>query len=226
MSFKRLTIPDVFPAGDALTSQLVSIGFRFAADPAKDEPNIEDCLIAASVEGLRGDLRTLGLLVDWVEVHMKQVNADRLSTILKRISEPRLSAFWGSIAKWKKSDSRFDKVYRLYRGPRIPLLDEEAMAFHLKRDGEDPRFHNTKLIIPNKVLRHRLDDIADIVTVAKSHLSYKHRLIIGPTYRADMWAALEREPQLSPSALARKCYGSFSTAWNVKKDWDIVRQAV
>jgi hypothetical protein len=33
-----------------------------------------------------------------------------------------------------------------------------------------------------------------------------------------MWALLDREPSLSASELARKAYGSFATAWQVKHD--------
>jgi hypothetical protein len=37
-------------------------------------------------------------------------------------------------------------------------------------------------------------------------------------YRADMWVIAEREPEASASALARRSYGSFATAWQVRQD--------
>jgi hypothetical protein len=48
---------------------------------------------------------------------------------------------------------------------------------------------------------------------------------MGPSYRADMWAALARNPSLSAAALARKTYGSFATAWQVKSDFAIFGKA-
>lgn len=46
--------------------------------------------------------------------------------------------------------------------------------------------------------------------------------MIGPTYRADMWAALEADPDLSAAELARRTYGSFATAWHVRRDFALV----
>lgn len=223
MGFKRKIVPESFSVGDELTPQLVSIGFLFADDRAKEEPNIEDALIAASREGLAGDYRTLALLVDWMPIHLKQLNVDRLASVVKELSDERLRAFWSAVGRWQKSDPRLAKLKRLYRGPRMPIIDKELIRFPLKRDGEDTRFEGTCLIVPGKILRHRPSDIADPTFVAKHHLAYRYRIIIGPSYRADMWALLDREPNLSSSELARRCYGSFATAWDVKKDWAIIR---
>jgi hypothetical protein len=37
-----------------------------------------------------------------------------------------------------------------------------------------------------------------------------------------MWAALECDPSLSVSELARQTYGSFATAWRVKRDFNML----
>jgi hypothetical protein len=39
---------------------------------------------------------------------------------------------------------------------------------------------------------------------------------MGPTYRADVWVALEAAPHLSVAELARRTYASFATAWQAK----------
>ena len=57
----------------------------------------------------------------------------------------------------------------------------------------------------------------------KYNLNLRFRIMMGPTYRSDMWAALERDPDLSPAEVARQTYGSFASAWRVKKDWEILR---
>jgi hypothetical protein len=45
--------------------------------------------------------------------------------------------------------------------------------------------------------------------LAKLHRAYHYLVMIGPSYRADMWTAVERSPELSTAELARKTYGSF-----------------
>jgi hypothetical protein len=60
---------------------------------------------------------------------------------------------------------------------------------------------------------------------SRHHHTYRCRVTIGPTYRADMWAALEDDPTLSAAALARQTYGSFATAWHVRRDFAILAAA-
>jgi len=45
---------------------------------------------------------------------------------------------------------------------------------------------------------------------------------MGPSHRADMWAALDANPSLSAAELARQTYGSFATAWQVKNDYRLL----
>jgi len=37
-----------------------------------------------------------------------------------------------------------------------------------------------------------------------------------------MWAENERDPILTAAEIARRTYGSFATAWQVKKDWAVL----
>src|SRR6266851_5327514 len=48
---------------------------------------------------------------------------------------------------------------------------------------------------------------------------------MGPTYRADVWVALEAAPHLSVAELARRTYASFATAWQAKQDFEILAGA-
>jgi hypothetical protein len=45
---------------------------------------------------------------------------------------------------------------------------------------------------------------------------------MGPTYRADVWVALEAAPHLSAAEVARRTYASFATAWQAKQDFEIL----
>lgn len=221
MGFRRTVEPTKLAAGDELTPALVGIGINLAASEASN-PNIEDVLLAASIEGLeRGDLRVLSLLVTWLGVHAPWINADRLTALVRAQCSTRVRAFWAAVARWHSKDRRFSRMAATYTGPRIDLL-ATGTDFQLKRAGEDPRFAGTPLRVPANVLRNREGDVLSPTELAQRHRAYRRRVMLGPSYRADMWAELEGDPTLSPAELARRTYGSFATAWQVKHDWQVL----
>jgi hypothetical protein len=221
MSFSRTLAPVTIPQGDRLTAAMVGIGMRFAMEPARD-PNIEDTLLAASEEGLlRNDFRVLSLLATWLELHSAWLNADRLFRAVSTVDSPRVLAFWAAIGHWLHKDRRLARLQELFSGPRQDLLPV-GTDFQVRRRGEDPRFAEGPLRVPANVLRNRQQDILSPAELARVHRTYKYRVLMGPTYRADMWAELERDPSLSAAELARRTYGSFATAWQVKQAWQLL----
>ena len=80
--------------------------------------------------------------------------------------------------------------------------------------------------MPTGILRHRPADVLTPVELARIHGPYRRRIMLGPSYRADMWAELDADPSLSAADLARRTYGSFATAWNVKQDWKVLAEVV
>ena len=223
MGFRRQIEPDEPLGGEALTAAMVNIGMLFAAESGA-EANIEDVLLAASLEGMEGDdLRVLSVLTTWLGVHLPRVNVGRLTQLLKRQQSERVRGYWTSIARWHRQDSRMRKVEGLHDNKLLDLLPV-GTDFQLKRRGFDERFADGPLRVPAGTLRDRAADILTPSELARNHRAYHHRVLIGPTYRADMWALLERDPQLSPTALARQTYGSFSTAWQVKRDFNIIAE--
>ncbi len=224
MAHSRVLAPTQAPSGDALTAGLVGIGMLVGGEGSRD-PNIEDTLLFASVEGLeRDDLRVLAVLVTWFGVHSAHVNADRLTRLVALQASQRVRAFWSALARWRAADRRLARPADAYRGPRLDLLTT-GTAFRVARHGEDERFAGSKLRVPANVLRDRPADVLQPAELARSHAAYRWRLVIGPTYRADMWAELERQPDLSAAALARATYGSFATAWQVRRDFAVWRAA-
>lgn len=220
MAHRRAIAPAQGPSGDAVTADLVGIGLLVGGEGSRD-PNIEDTLLAASVEGLeRDDLRVLAVLVTWFGVHSARVNADRLTRLVALQASKRVRAFWSALGRWRATDRRFARLARSYRRPRLDLLST-GTDFQVARHGEDQRFTGSKLRVPANVLRDRPADVLQPAELASSHAAYRWRLVIGPTYRADMWAALERKPDLSAAALARATYGSFATAWQVRRDFGV-----
>ncbi len=224
MGFRRHTAPARPLEGEALTAALVGIGMAFSME-GMPNPNIEDTLLAASVEGMeRGDLRVLSVLMTWLELHSAWINADRLTALVGQQTSGKVRAFWSAVARWLGKDRRLARMEKAYAGPRVDLL-AAGMAFHLRRAGEDLRFEGGPLCVPAGILRDRKGDVLTPRELAHRHATYRRRIELGPSYRADMWAALDQDPGLSPSALARLTYGSFATAWHVKRDWELLKGA-
>ena len=220
MPFSRALAPTNAET-DELTSNMVGIGMNFAAR-ANPQPNIEDTLLYASIEGIeKPDLRVLAVLTTWFGMYATWVNADRLTQLVAKQESQRVRAFWSALANWWKKDSRFARLGRLYSGRRQDLLGI-GTDFQIMRHGEDRRFAGSAFRVPGNVLRDRLTDVLPSRELARRHHAFRYRVMIGPSYRADMWAAIELDPTLSAAELARKTYGSFATAWRVKRDFAIL----
>lgn len=221
MAFKRIDTAPALPEGRKLTCAMAGIGMALAVPPDA-EANIEDTLLAASIEGMeQNDLRVLAVLATWIEFHHPWVNVDRLTRAVASGQRRRVDAFWAAVGTWLHRDRRWSRMAHRYAGPRIDLL-HVGTEFQLERRGEDPRFQSTCLRAPTGILRRRPSDILAPAELAKRHRVYRSRIRIGPSYRADMWAMLEGDPLLNPSTLARRSYGSFATAWRVKKDFGLL----
>jgi len=226
MAFSRRMMPTESDPIETLTSDMAAIGMNFTADQGRalspSEPNIEDTLLFASIEGMENrDLRVLAVLVTWFRIHAAWVNADRLIRLIKMQKSPRLRAFWSALAGVHEKDRRFARLAKLYSGPRHDLADT-GTDFQVKRNGEDQRFQDSPIRVASNLLRDRDADVLAPADLARRHLAYRRRIIMGPGYRADMWAALEKDGSLSAAALAKKTYGSFATAWRVRRDFDLV----
>jgi len=48
---------------------------------------------------------------------------------------------------------------------------------------------------------------------------------MGPSFRADVWTALEQAPDLSVADVARQASCSFATAWQAAQDFRLLRAA-
>lgn len=222
MAFSRRIAREKLLTGAELDSAMVGIGMEFTAPPRRNA-NIEDTVLSASAAGMQGDYRVLSVLVTWLGVHHERVNADRLVKLVRAQHDPRVQSFWAAISQWLKSDRRFARL----QTPGCKRLDLLAVGtdFQTKRRGEDPRFAGGPLRVPAGVLRDRPEDVLSPTDLADRHATYRHRILIGPSYRADMWAELTLEPDLSPAELARRSYGSFATAWQVSRDFKLLAKA-
>lgn len=200
---------------------MIGIGLLFNSGRGDVAAHLEDTVLAASQEGMdRRDVRVLGVLTTWLELHGARLNVDRLVRSLADLS-PRVKLYWAAVAHWKQFDFRWDRIRRLVRGPRMDF--SESTGFHVQRKGEDPRFVGGPLRVSVGALRDRKADVLTPEELAQQHRGYYWRVVMGPSYRADMWARLEAEPSLSAAALARSCYGSYATAWQVRRDFALIQ---
>ena len=224
MAYSRNSQPACRPTPGTFTGQMVGIGMNFAAAPIRDA-NVEDTLLLAAEAGmLDGDLRVLGLLVHWLEVHRACVNADRLVRALRGHGEARVLAFWASVGAMLQKDRRFSRLCKLSKGPSVELLPA-GTDYLIARHGKDERFAGTMILVPAGTLRRRKADILSPIQLARQHAGYRNRVLFGPTWRADVWTALEAEPDISVSSAARRAYCAFATAWQVKQDFKLLEAA-
>ncbi len=155
----------------------------------------------------------------------KDPRNSRLVRITREHPSERVRALGSAMGRWQGGDRRFGRLEKVYEGPRLDLL-LAGTDFQLRCRGEDQRFRGSALRVPAGVLRDRAADVLDPATLCRRHRAYRYRVMMGPTYRADMWAALEAEPGLSAAELARRTYGSFATAWQVRRDYLLVHGGV
>lgn len=80
--------------------------------------------------------------------------------------------------------------------------------------------------MPAGVLRDRPADVLQPEALARLHRGYHNRVVFGPGWRADLWTVLEREPELSTAAAARRVGCGFATAWQVARDFRVVHAGV
>ena len=224
MAFRRADIREPMPDADELTARMVGIGMGFAAT-AKSDADIESTLVQAAVLGLEeGDLRVLAVLTTWLGVHHAHVNADRLVRFVSAQPSERVGAYWAAVATWLEKDRRLARLTCSYKGAPVDLL-ATGTEFQLKRRGEDERFSASKLRVPKGTLRDRLADVLSPAALIRHHAGYRNRVMMGPSFRADVWTVLERAPDLSVADVARSVSCSFATAWQVAQDYGLLRAA-
>ncbi len=224
MAFRRTTSPEVMPAPDDLTARMVGIGMNIAA-AAQPDADIEGTLVFASALGMDdGDLRVLAVLTTWLGVHHAHVNADRLVRLVGTHPSARVRAYWAAVATWLAKDRRLARLAAAHTGDPIDLLPT-GTAFQLERRGADPRFQGGALRVPNGTMRDRPADVLTPEALVRRHAGYRNRVLMGPSFRADVWTALERAPDLSITEVARQAACSFATAWQATQDYRLLRAA-
>ncbi len=197
---------------------------NFAATPEPDA-DIEGTLVQASHRGLEdGDLRLLSILTTWIEIHHSRINADKLVCLVLSQRPDRVRAYWAAVGMWLGKDRRFARVRTAYKGEPLDLLPV-GTHFQIARRGEDERFAGSPLQVPRGTLRHRVEDVLSPEALVRRHAVYRNRVVMGSSYRADVWAMLEKDPGLSISEAAWPASYSFAAAWPAAQDLRLLHRA-
>ena len=228
--------PLEFKTGTDLTNDLHFIGTNFAAYESRVDPDIEMTLVSASVAAINSDdSRIAGVLVDWISIHQSRIDVDRLTQFINSLDEKEykfVRIFWCANAqRFLNSDFRFKRLAEIYKGPRVDLADRNASPgsrgvteMFIKMRDEDERFLSTCIRIPKKYFSHRPEQIHEPKWIAKTHMGFRYRVMFGPSYRADIWAYLRRNPDLTAYRLSKFVGCSTTTALRVKHDYEIVKR--
>lgn len=227
---ERRPRPDLL-SGDALDYTLRAAGLRLGRGPESIDPPpaLEHVIVSAAAAAFPRDYRLLSVVTTWLGVHAARVHVGELARLLpcaeQNCADPvRFRAYWAGIAHWLRKDNRWSKVARMYPGPPVYLsrLDRAVVKAAIEHKGEDPRFTGSRLRVPVGMLRDRPADVASPEAMAANHPWYHERLRQGPTYRADCWAELERDPAMTAAALARRVGCTYPVAHRAVRDRSIV----
>ena len=222
MAYERPRALGEQPETRALEQRLCGLGMLLGQRPDPSAP-IEPTLVYGVRLALDGwDMRVLGVLVVWLEVHYMRVHVPWLVRCVREqqpAAEVAELALWSALGQWlERTDRRFAALARLYDGPTLDVLPGTSDAL-LARRGEDPRFHKTHARIPDGTLRRRLGDVLSPEDLAALHPGYRNRVLMGTSWRALLWTILERHPSLTAAELAREARCAFATAWQVRRDF-------
>lgn len=232
---RRVFNPDAIME-ENLANDLYAIGMNLTATRHSTDPNIEDTLVLASIWAVvEDDSRIGGLLVDWISIHYLRMNVDRLTKLVFDLNDGQYNwvrIFWSANAqRLLAKDKRFKRLAELYSSGRFDFIDrfksgneKRLTEAYLSMKGEDERFVGTCLRVPNGPFSHRPQQIFSAEEVSRSHFQFRYRVMFGPSYRADVWALLRRNPDLTGYRLALLAHCSRPAATRVKHDYEIVKR--
>ena len=225
----------IIKKGKSLDSDLRTIGFNINSKKKSIDPNIEASIISASIEAVNNkDNRIGGLLVDWITVHHLRINVDRLTKFIFSLSDIEykfVKIFWCANAqRLFAKDQRFKRLSLLYTGRRINFADrfvkkgeKKVTKMLIEIKGTDDRFKKTCIRVPKGYFSERPHQVFPVSIIAKNHLPYRYRVMMGSSYRADLWALLDCNPNISAYALGKKTHCSYRTAYMAKKDYELLK---
>ena len=220
MGYSRAVAPTSAPEADALTEDMAGIGTNLGGR-ANHRANIENTLFFAWEEGMdRADLRVLSVLVAWLGVHGARVNVDRLARLVKASGSKRVRAFWTAVGRWLAKDGR-------YVPPHSPPQGRARQSARCGDRLPDPTSRGKSPVRRKRPARtgKRPAGSAGRRHDCRGTRTQAPRLLLARRHRPDLPGGHvggdRGTPSLKAAGIARRTYGSFATAWQVKRDWEV-----
>ena len=225
MAFSRSALADLLPLAVDLTAQMAGIGMNFATHPRADA-DIEATLVHASACGMvDGDLRALSVSHD-VAWRAPRPRQRRSARAVRGCASFRARARVLVLRRQLAPQGSPPGPARQRLPWRAGRCAPGRNRLQIKRRGEDERFVSSKLRVPRGTLRDREDDVLSPEALVRRHAGYRNRVLMGPTWRADVWTVLEHAPDLSVAEVARRVSCSFATAWQAAEDFRLLRTVI
>lgn len=195
----------------------VGIGVELTGIKPCRSADIERTLLAASERVESEDRRILGLLASWIVVHGSLVCIGKLRRVMEReqlgdrqmISALAFLAVEKGMHEWKAVCQPFSERY---------LWGEEGTKQALKFQKPVPSFSKAGVLLPEKSLRIRENDILSIRKLAKVNLPVRFRLIFGANIRADAAFYISKGAR-SASELMRAIGCSYEPAHRILQEF-------
>lgn len=197
-----------------LEQRLVGIGININSNMAVHPyTDIERTLYLAILQ-IPNNLRMLGLILSWVQMHGTRVHVERLNSICGR----KKPEWMGLVAKFAMHNKQH-RWKKLVSSPEewVSNGDLQSNLARVKLRGEEIWSKGSRYIVPMGSEAIGAKYVLDPEQLAKINHHYRNKLIYGPNLRADIITAFSAGAK-NPYQAHKICHCSYEPAYRVAND--------
>lgn len=176
--------------------------------------DIENTLHEAACE-VPNDSRLFSLLCSWVSVHGDYVIIEKLMKLQKKKNSPWLVAV--AIFAFNMGFHQWKRLIKKQKNLRA-LVSVELAESSIALKGEESLFRKNGFLMPKGIIRIRASDVQTIERLVKKNSQYRHRLLFGASWRADIITAIEVGMK-TPYQIAKTLGCSYEPAHRIFKEY-------
>lgn len=176
--------------------------------------DIENTLHEAALEVPR-DSRLFSLICSWVSVHGDYVIIEKLMKLQKKKNSPWLIAL--AVYAFNTGFHQWKRLIKKQKGP-LALVSTDLALSSIALKGEEPHFRKNGFLIPTGNIRVRASDVQTPERLVKVNPQYRHRLLFGASWRADIITAIEVGMK-NPYQIAKTLGCSYEPAHRIFKEY-------
>ena len=186
---------------------------NFSADPEK--------ALVESIVFLSEDIKTLKLVLSWLQNYEDLLHLERLKALLK-IAPMTTKAWLGGIAQFG-SAKRWAPIIRDLEGIQLKEVEKnEFTNLQIKRLGADPNFKKYGIKIPIIDLTGLEKKLLSREHVLENHFWLRLRVLFGANWRADIAWQMYLDPNQTPYQVAKTLGCNAETAY---RNWKALELA-